>query len=311
MKKLVPILLLVALVISACGSGGSAAVAATVDGTDISVGDVESLIEPEGSTIPKDQFAQFLGFEIQWEVINVAAGEQFDIEFTDEEIAAEAERIYEGAGTDETREEFVSSRGVTEEFLLNIARQGLLDVSVREALGGGLPTPSQDDVDAEMETAVASLTQVCVSHILLNTEVEALDIMDRLEAGGDFAEIASELSMDIQSGADGGVLPCGSAGQYVSEFREVSLVAPIGEVYSTPVETQFGFHVMKVTDRTEPAAGDLPTEEEIFDALESAAVAAELQTWFLEQMNAAEVTVDEEFGIWQTTPQPGVIAPTG
>ncbi|MEE9179097.1 MAG: hypothetical protein V3U46_11775, partial [Acidimicrobiia bacterium] len=67
MKKLVPSLLLVALVAAACGSGSST-VAATVDGTEITDTDVEGLIDVEGSIIPKDQFAQFLGFEIQWEV---------------------------------------------------------------------------------------------------------------------------------------------------------------------------------------------------------------------------------------------------
>ncbi len=309
MKKLVPILLLLALVLSAC-SGGSSAVAATVNGTDITVGDVESLIDPEESTIPKDQFAQFLGFEVQWEVINVAASEQFGIGFTDEEVAAEADRIYETANADEPRDEFLASRGVTEEFLINIARQGLLDGAVREALSGEIPAPSQEDIDAEMETAVASLTQVCVSHILLNTEAEAQDAMDRVNAGEEFGAVATELSQDPGSAANDGILPCGSAGQYVPEFRDASLVAPVGEVYETLVGTQFGFHVMLVTDRVEPAEGDLPTENEIADTLEATAVAAELETWFLEQMTSADVTVDEEYGIWQTTPQPGVIAPT-
>jgi parvulin-like peptidyl-prolyl isomerase len=309
LRKLVPILLLLVLVLGACG-GGSSAVAATVNGTDITVGDVETLIDPEESTIPKDQFAQFLGFEVQWEVINVAASEQFGIGFTDEEVAAEADRIYETANAEEPRDEFLASRGVTEEFLLNIARQGLLDGAVREALSGDISAPSQEDIDAEMETAIASLTQVCVSHILLNTEAEAQDAMDRVNAGEEFGAVATELSQDPGSAANDGILPCGSAGQYVPEFRDASLVAPVGEVYETLVGTQFGFHVMLVTDRVEPAEGDLPTEDEIADTLEATAVAAELETWFLEQMTSADVTVVEEYGIWQTTPQPGVIAPT-
>lgn len=113
MRKLVPILLVVALVVAACG-GRSSVVAATVDGTEITVGDVEDLIEPEGSTIPKDLFARFLGFEVQWEIINVAASKQFASDFTDEEVVAEADRIYDTANVDVTREEFVASQGVTE-----------------------------------------------------------------------------------------------------------------------------------------------------------------------------------------------------
>jgi hypothetical protein len=87
-------------------------------------------------------------------------------------------------------------------------------------------------------------------------------------------------------------------------------VAPVGEVYENLVETQFGFHVMLVTDRVDPAAGDLPTEDEIIETLQAIAVAGELEIWFLEQMTTAVVTVEEEFGIWQTTPEPGVVAPT-
>ncbi len=309
MRKLVPILLLVALVAAACG-GGSSTVAATVDGTEITVDDVEALIDVEGSIIPKDQFAQFLGFEVQWEVINVAAAEQFGIGFTEEEVIAEADRIYETANADETREEFLANREVTEEFLLNISRQGLLDVAVRESLGSELPPPSQEAIDAEMTTAVASLTQVCVSHILVDTEPEAEDAMDRVTGGEDFAAVASEVSQDPGSADNDGILPCGSAGQYVPEFRDASLVAPVGEVYEDLVETQFGFHVMLVTDRVAPAAGDLPTEDEIVENLAAIAVVAELEIWFLEQMTTADVTVEEEFGIWQTTPEPGVIAPT-
>jgi parvulin-like peptidyl-prolyl isomerase len=88
-------------------------------------------------------------------------------------------------------------------------------------------------------------------------------------------------------------------------------VAPTGEVYDTVVESQFGFHVMLVTDRVDPEEDALPTEAAIVDNLTATAVAAELQTWFVSAMTAADVTVDETYGIWQTTPEPGVVPPTG
>ena len=71
MKKLLPVIVLSALVLAAC-SPGAGAVVATVNGSDITVSDVERLIETEESTIPKDQFAQFLGFQIQWGIIEEA-----------------------------------------------------------------------------------------------------------------------------------------------------------------------------------------------------------------------------------------------
>lgn len=310
MKKFLYIVLASAFVFAACG-GASGATAATVNGTDISVGEVEALIATEESTIPKEQFAQFLGFEIQWEVVVQAAQEEWGIEITEGEIDAEADRIYETASTEgESREDFLSSRGVTEEFLRNIAHQALLDQAVRAELADEVDDPTAEEVDAEMAEATASLTEVCVSHILVPTEEEAEEIMDRLEAGEEFAELARELSQDPGSAENDGVLPCTTAGQYVAEFRDATVTAPTGEVYSEIVETEFGYHVMLVTDRVDPASEDLPTGEEITERLRTDAIALELNAWFLEEVSAAEVTVDEAYGTWQAAPQPTVIPPS-
>ncbi len=310
MKKLPYALVTTALVMAACGGGGSA-VAATVDGTDITVGEVESLISSEESTIPKEQFAQFLGFEIQWSIVSKAAADEWGIEVTEGEIDAEAERIFESARAEgEDRETFLASRRVTEEFLRNIAHQALLDQAVRAELSGDVDDPTSEEVDVEIGIAAASLTEVCVSHILVPTLEEAEDVLARLEGGEEFGALAAELSQDPGSAQNEGVLPCGSAGQYVEEFRDASVTAPTGEVYSEIVETQFGFHVMLVTDRTDPILDDLPTEDEIIERLQSDAVALELNTWFLEQITAAVVTVDEQFGTWQAAPQPTVIPPS-
>ena len=310
MKKLVYVLAATALVLAACG-GPSSAVAATVNGNGITVGEVESLISSEESTIPKEQFAQFLSFQIQWDIVAQAASDEWGIEVTEGEIEAEADRIFESAAAEgESREDFLSSRGVTEEFLLNIAHQALLDQAVRAELADEIEPPTAEDIDAEMGVAEASLTEVCVSHILVETEEEAQEVMDRLEAGEEFGELAQELSQDPGSAENSGVLPCGTAGQYVEEFRDASLAAPIGEVYAEIVESQFGFHVMLVTDRTDPPIEDLPTQAEITESLEADAIALELNSWFIEQVTAADVTVEEEYGTWQATPQPTVIPPT-
>ncbi len=310
MKKFSYALAATALLVVACG-GGASAIAATVDGTDITVGEVESLIKIEESTITKEQFAQFLGFEIQWSIVANAASDQWGIEIAEGEIEAEADRIFESAATGgEAREDFLASRGVTEEFLRDIAHQALLDQAVREQLAGDVEDPTSEEIEAEMGIAAASLTEVCVSHILVPTLEEAEDVFARLEAGEDFGELAAELSQDPGSAENDGVLPCSSAGQYVEEFRDASVTAPTGEVYSEIVETQFGFHVMLVTDRTDPVTEDLPTEDEIIETLQADAVALELNSWFLEQITAAEVTVGEQYGTWQAAPQPTVIPPS-
>jgi len=310
MKKLLSLVALGAMVLAACG-GGSGAVAATVDGQDVTVGQVEALIESDGATIPKDQFAQFLGFQIQWHVINDAADADYGITVTDEEVAAEADRIVEEAAVEgQARDEFLAERGVTEDFLTNIARQGLIDSRIREILREDAPEPTEEDLEAQLNAAKAPLTNACVSHILVATEEEANDVLDRLEAGEEFGEVAMELSTDTGSAENNGILPCGTLETYVEPFRDAALIAPIGEVYETPVESQFGWHVVMVTDRQDAPEADLPSDDQLADMVRDAAILSELQAWFIGAVEEAEVTVEETYGTWQANP-PQVVPPVG
>lgn len=300
MKKLVSLLVLVALVLAACGSGSNA-VAATVDGDDIKVGDVEALIDPgEDAEIPKATFAQFLGFEIQQRIVSNAAEEEFGITITDDEASAEADIIFEEANVEGvTREEFLTTNGVTEEMLLNVGHQQLLDAQVREAFAADLEDPTQEEIDAVIAEAEAVY---CASHIVVATEAEASDVMDRLAAGEEFAALATELSTDTQSGAQGGDLGCSSPDRYVTEFADALTAAEVG-VPTEPVETEFGFHVILLGE------DQIPTEDEVIEQLEVVAIGTATNEWFLEQVQAAEVTVDEAYGTWETDPTPQVVPP--
>ncbi|MGH3650237.1 MAG: peptidylprolyl isomerase [Acidimicrobiia bacterium] len=309
MKKFLSLVVLGGLALAACGGAG--AVAATVDGGEVTVDDVEALIDSNGAAISKEQFAQFLAFEIQWRVINEAATADYGITITEEEVTAEADRIYESVAVgNQTREDFLAERGITEEFLRNIARQGLLDVGIREILGEGVSEPTEEDLDAELRAARAPITTACISHILVDTEEEAIDVMDRLDSGEEFGEVAKEVSTDTLSAENNGIIPCGTLETYVVPFRDAVLTAPVGELHATPVESQFGFHVIMVTDRTDAAEADLPSEEELVDAVRDGAILDELEDWFLAAMEEAEVSVGEEYGTWQANP-PTVVPPVG
>jgi len=301
LKKLASVLSLAALVIAACG-GGSGAVAATVDGVDITVGDVEALIDAgDEGTISKEDFAQFLGFDIQQLIVSTAAEQEFGIAISEEEIAAEADAIFEEANVEGvSREEFLSSNEVTEELLLRVAHQQLLDARVREELTADVEEPTQEDIDAVIAEAESLY---CASHILVATEAEAIDVVDRLEAGEEFADLATELSTDTGSGAQGGDLGCSSPDTYVTEFAEALTAAEEG-VPTEPVESEFGFHVILVR------ADEIPAEEDVIEQLKTAGIGTATNDWFLAQVEAAEVTVEEKYGTWQSSPTPQVVPPT-
>lgn len=304
MRRLFYLLPALVLLLAACG-GGSNAVAATVNGEEITVGEVEGLIDPgEDANISKEMFAQFLGFDIQWTIVIQAAAEDFGIEFTDEEIEAEAQAIVDDPGNNPeglSREELLSTNGLTGAFLLELAHQQLLDTAVKEELTPDIEPPTQEAIDQRLRLAELSLAEVCASHILVATEEEAETVLTRLEEGEDFAALAAELSIDTQSGAQGGDLGCNPPGQFVPEFAEAAMSAEIGEV-TGPVESQFGFHLILVSERTDPDPDQLPSTEEIVESLDTEAVALATNDWFLGKVEAAEVTVEERYGTWQANP---------
>lgn len=90
--------------------------------------------------------------------------------------------------------------------------------------------------------------QVRASHILVNTSKEAIQIMQSLKKGADFAELAEQKSIDKGSGARGGDLGYFSMGQMVKPFEDAAFSLRINEI-SEPVETQFGYHIIKVVDK--------------------------------------------------------------
>ncbi len=93
-------------------------------------------------------------------------------------------------------------------------------------------------------------TLVHAAHILVETEEEARAALERIRAGEDFAVVAAEVSTDTTNAYKGGDLGWFGRGQMVEPFEEAAFSLEPGEV-SEPVETSFGWHIIKVFDRTE------------------------------------------------------------
>ncbi|CAM5209589.1 Peptidyl-prolyl cis-trans isomerase C OS=Castellaniella defragrans (strain DSM / CCUG 39792/ 65Phen) OX=1437824 GN=BN940_11426 PE=3 SV=1 [Castellaniella denitrificans] len=91
------------------------------------------------------------------------------------------------------------------------------------------------------------MTQASARHILVDSEEQCLKLKADIEGGADFAAVAREHS-SCPSSRDGGNLGTFGRGQMVREFDEVVFSAPVGVVQG-PVRTQFGYHLVEVTDR--------------------------------------------------------------
>ena len=86
-------------------------------------------------------------------------------------------------------------------------------------------------------------------HILVSTDEECQALKDQIEGGADFADLAKEHS-SCPSGKEGGALGEFGPGQMVPEFDSVVFSAALAAVQG-PVKTQFGYHLLEVTSRTE------------------------------------------------------------
>lgn len=91
------------------------------------------------------------------------------------------------------------------------------------------------------------VTEIRASHILVKTEEEAKKLYDEIQNGKDFAKAAEEVSL-CPSGQNGGDLGFFGKGMMVKPFEDAAFALEIGEI-SQPVETQFGWHLIKLTDK--------------------------------------------------------------
>jgi peptidyl-prolyl cis-trans isomerase C len=93
------------------------------------------------------------------------------------------------------------------------------------------------------------MTKASARHILVDTQEKCEDIKNQIEAGGDFAELASQHSK-CPSGQNGGELGEFMPGQMVKEFDDVVFGQEVGVVHG-PLQTQFGYHLVEITSRTD------------------------------------------------------------
>lgn len=127
------------------------------------------------------------------------------------------------------------------------------------------------------------------AHILVETEEEAKELVTALEGGADFAALAKEKSTG-PSGPNGGDLGWFGLGMMVAPFEQAVLTLEAGEV-SAPVQTQFGWHVIKLNESRLKNAPSLDDErDELASGIEEAAIRDNLAA--LEAAATVERTAD-------------------
>ena len=144
--------------------------------------------------------------------------------------------------------------------------------------------------------------EVKASHILVKEESKAQELKKQLEGGADFATLAKEHSTDTGSGAQGGDLGWFTKDKMVAPFAEAAFAANAGDLVG-PVETRFGFHVIKVAEKRDSK----PLEEVRPQAVD--ALKRETITAYTNEIKA-NMKVEKKGEFAEAAPAPGA-APHG
>ena len=143
---------------------------------------------------------------------------------------------------------------------LEIARQSIV---IRSLVANYLKKNPVKDADIQAEydkfKAQAGDKEYHVRHILVEKEDEAKAIIAKLKSGSKFEDLAKQ-SKDPGSAARGGDLDWAAPASYVKPFSDAMVALQKGQITETPVQSQFGFHVIKLED---VRAAKIPTLEEV------------------------------------------------
>lgn len=130
-------------------------------------------------------------------------------------------------------------------------------VMARAALDNFFATnqPGEEELLAEYEKRRAGMynIQLKARHILVESITEANNLIDELDAGADFSELAKTHSIDGGSGSKGGDLGWFKPAQMVKPFSEAAEALKVGERSSEAIQSNFGWHIIMIDDRKELA----------------------------------------------------------
>lgn len=307
-----------ALVAAACAPAGAGppTVAAVVNGEEIPV---EELSEQYDTVRANPQVAQQLqgdetgqvNAQLQAELLTgliqsrllSQAAEDLGVSVTSEDVQQQRQEIVAQVGGEEAFQQLLEQNQLTEQQVEEQLRNRALQEAVAEEL-----TADREVTDEDLQAAYERQIEggnPRASHILVETEEEAEKIMQRLEEeGAEFSELAREESQDPTAERNAGDLGEISRGQTVPGFEEALFAAEPGEIVG-PVETQFGFHVIK---RHEPPPLS-EVEDQLREDVREQQSGNVVQEFLLERAQEADIRVNPRFGQWDA--DTGRVVPGG
>lgn len=219
-------------------------IAARVNGQVILLADLDrevlrrlDAIKAVGDALPSDMDAfrlTVLDGLIQQVLIEQAAAAQ-GITVSDAEVDAEIKQTIDVAGG-------------LEKWRAQLAADKMTEVEFRGGLRSALITQKIRDIVTK--DACLHVEQVRARHILVADEPTALQVKAQLDRGADFAQLASQYSLDVTTRQSGGDLGWFTHGQLLQRSVEDTAFALALNAISGPVKSELGYHIIQTTDRS-------------------------------------------------------------
>ena len=300
MKKIVALAMATLLGISAVGCSSSPKsedVVATVNGKEISVKQYETNLalykqsiesmygtsiwdtEVEKGVKYKDKFKDLMLDQIIDMEIIYEQAKKDNLLPSEKEVNDSYKELKSSIDADEEYKKSLEKIGVTDEFLKEQQEQDLALQKFKDSFDKETKV-SDEEIQKYYDANEKDFykDEVKASHILISTvdesgnalsdakkkeaKAKAEEVLKKVKAGEEFATLAKEYSDDKGSGSQGGDLGFFGKGVMVQEFEEAVYALKIGEV-SEIVESQFGYHIIKLTDKVDEQQPVSEVEESI------------------------------------------------
>jgi foldase protein PrsA len=248
-------------------------------------GDSEVIVETKAGDITKEEFYNAMKERFGKDVIRDLVHEKIlskEFKVTDKEIEKEIENLKKMYGPQyEIAVQQNGEKAIRDMVKLDLLRQkaAMKDIKVTEE---------------EMKKYYDEYKpKVKASHILVDDEKTANEIKAKLDKGEDFAKLAKEYSKDPGSAEKGGDLGWFGSGEMVKEFEDAAYALKVGEI-SKPVKSEYGYHIIKVTDKEEKKSFEEMKEEIEFELKKSKLDPTKVQSEVEKLVEKANVKVNDE-----------------
>jgi len=274
------VLLAASLLIQVFGSrAGDSEAVAVVNGVEITKDDLYDAWMSRGGADALDEL-------IREEVIRQGIAEA-GTSASDGEVQARMEKYAEPYGSMEAFLDELAFYGYAEE---EIRKQLAKQISIEKIVGTDVEVTDEEIAEyfELYRTSFDRPETVRASHILVETREEAESLLARLEAGEDFALLAAEYSLDEATRGFGGDVGVFARGEMEERFEEAAFGLAVGG--TAIAETGYGFHVVRVTDKTTARKATLESARgEIAAYLKEQKVADRVDAWIAAREAEAEI----------------------